>query len=222
MLWLDLNMHLHPQKTKVMAFGHRKKLVNNILVFKFKGQPIENVHKIKYLGVIFYSGMTWKEHICYIVGKISRAIGCIRRIKQFLSLKLLINLYFALILPHVDYCCTSWGSSAKIYKDKITKLQNKYARVVLNADYCTPQRSMLLTLGWQSVEERLKYQYCVLVYKIQQNLVPTYLEPLICKRNVNYETRYSVKCPLYLPRPKTQYKKILSHILEQAYLINFL
>ena len=74
--WLDLNnMHLHPQKTKVMAFGHRKKLVNNILVLKFKGQPIENVHKIKYLGVIFYSGMTWKEHICYIVGKISRAIG---------------------------------------------------------------------------------------------------------------------------------------------------
>ena len=74
--WLDLNnMHLHPQKTKVMAFGHRRKLVNNILVLKFKGQPIENVHEIKYLGVIFYSGMTWKEHICYIVGKISRAIA---------------------------------------------------------------------------------------------------------------------------------------------------
>ena len=66
---------------------------------------------------------------------------------------------------------------------------------------------MLLTLGWQSVEERIKYQYCVLVYKIQHNLVPTYLEPLICKRNVNYKTRYSVKCPLYLPRPKTEYKR---------------
>ena len=65
---------------------------------------------------------------------------------------------------------------------------------------------MLLTLGLQSVEERVKYQYCVVIYKKQQHLVPTYLGPLICKRNVNYETRYSVKCSLYLPRPTTEYK----------------
>ena len=29
--WLDLNnMHLHPRKTKVMAFGHKKKLRNDV------------------------------------------------------------------------------------------------------------------------------------------------------------------------------------------------
>ena len=46
--------------------------------------------------------------------------------------------YIATVLPHVDYCCTSWGSSAKIHKDKIQKLQNKYARIILNADYYKP------------------------------------------------------------------------------------
>ena len=171
----------------------------------------ENEKKIKYLGVILDSGMTWGEHVSKIVGKISQAIGCIRRIKHLLSLKILKNLYFAMILPYIDYCCssTSWGSCAKIHWDKIQKLQNKYARMILNEGYYTPQRSLLLRLNWQSVEERIEYQYCqycVLVFKIQNNLTPTYLESLICKRTVNYRTRYNYilyKIPLQLSRPRT-------------------
>ena len=147
--------------------------------------------------------MTWGEHVSKIVGKISQAIGCIRRIKHLLSFKILKNLYFTIILPYIDYCSTSWGSCAKIHRDKIQKLQNKYARMILN----TPQRSLLLRLNWQSVIERIKYQYCVLVFKIQNNLTPTYLESLICKRAINYRTRYSTKCPLQRPRPRTEYKR---------------
>ena len=59
--WLDL-MHIHPQKTKVMVFGHRKKLGNDVLSITFRNVPLEKVKKIKYLGVILDSGMTWGEH----------------------------------------------------------------------------------------------------------------------------------------------------------------
>ena len=91
--------------------------------------------------------------------------------------------------------------------DKIQKLQNKYARMILKKDYNTSQRSLLYTLKWQSVEQRMKYQYCVLVFKILNNLIPTYLESLICKRTVNYRTRYSLKCPLQLPHVRTECKR---------------
>ena len=100
-----------------------------------------------------------------------------------------------MILPYIDYCSISWGSCAKIHRDKIQKLQNKYARMILNEGYYTPQRSWLLRLNWQSVEERIKHQHCVLVFKIQNNLTPNYLESLICKRTVNYSTRYSTNAP---------------------------
>ena len=111
-----------------------------------------------------------------------------------------------MILPYTDYCSMSWGSCAKIHRDKIQKLQNKYARMILNEGYYTPQRSLLLRLNWQSVEERIEYQYRVSVFKIQNYLTPTYFESLICKRTVKYRTRYSTKCPLQLPRPRTEYK----------------
>ena len=81
--WLDINnMHIHPPKTKVVAFGHRKKLGNDVLSITFRNVPLENVKKIKYLGVILDSGMTWGEHVSKIVGKISQAIGRIYKENQ--------------------------------------------------------------------------------------------------------------------------------------------
>ena len=45
-----------------MAFGHRKKLGNDVLSITYRNVLLENVKKIKYLGVILDSGMTWGEH----------------------------------------------------------------------------------------------------------------------------------------------------------------
>ena len=68
-------------------------------------------------------------------------IGCIRRIKHLQPRKFLVNLYYSLILPHIDYCCTAWGSCSKTNLNiiLIQRLQNKYARLVLNADWYTSQ-----------------------------------------------------------------------------------
>ena len=53
--WLDLNsMHLHPQKTKHM------------LLLKYKNFPLDNVSKIKYLGIIFDASMISMGRTCYI------------------------------------------------------------------------------------------------------------------------------------------------------------
>ena len=49
-----------------------------------------------------------------ILGKLLSSlsdINCIRRIKHLLSFKILKNVYFAMILPYIDYCSTSWGPS---------------------------------------------------------------------------------------------------------------
>ena len=54
-----------------MAFGHRKKLGNDVLSITFRNVRLENVKKNKYLGVILDSDMTWGEHVSKIVGKIS-------------------------------------------------------------------------------------------------------------------------------------------------------
>ena len=90
---------------------------------------------------------------------------------------------------------------------KIQRLQNKYARLVLNVDSFTPQCYLTTTLNWQSVEQRIKYQYCLLVFKILNNMVPPYLKRLIAPYSRTYCTRYSQKSTLSIPHPKSDYKK---------------
>ena len=100
---------------------------------EFKDTPLENVDQIKYLGVILDSQLNWSNHIFHLSNKISRSIACIRRIKFVLSLKQLTNLYHLLILSYIDYCCRAWGNCTNL--NKIQKLQNRYARLVVNTDY---------------------------------------------------------------------------------------
>ena len=81
-----------------MIFGSKRKLNNQSMSIEFKDTTLENVDKIKYLGVILDSQLNWSNHIFHLSNKISRSIGCIRRIKYVLSSKQLTNLYYALIL----------------------------------------------------------------------------------------------------------------------------
>ena len=206
--WLENNdMYLHPSKTKIMLFGPKKKIQNKQPVIKFYNTALEQVDKTKYLGLIFDSQLLWNDHILYIHSKISRSIGCIRRVKHLIPKKILINLYYAFILPHIDYCCTAWGSCSKMNLAKIQRLQNKYARLVLNADSFTSQCYLTTTLNWQSVEQRIKFQYCLLVFKILKNMVPPYLKRLISPYSQTYCTRYSENNTLSIPHPKSDYKK---------------
>ena len=88
-------------------------------------------------------------------------------------------LYYSLILPHFDYCNIVWGNTSKANITKLHKLQNRYAQLILRVDYFTPQINLMNALNWQSVYQRIKYQQCLMIFKILKNLAPPYLKPLV-------------------------------------------
>ena len=143
-------MHLHPNKTKVMIFCPKRKMHNKHITIKYNNVELENTDNIKYLGIVLDSQLPWNEHIRHVRNKLCRSIGCIRIIKHLLPCKILVNLYYSLILPHIDYCCTAWGSCSKTNLNIIQRLQNKYARLVLNADWYTSQCFLMTTINWQN------------------------------------------------------------------------
>ena len=133
--WLENNdMHLW-----VMIFCPKRKIHNKHITIKYKDVQLENMDNMKYLGIVLHSQLLWNEHIRHVRNKLCRSIGCIRSIKHLLPRKILVNLDYSLILPHIDYCCTAWGSCSKTNWNIIQRLQNKYARLVLNADWYTSQ-----------------------------------------------------------------------------------
>ena len=206
--WLKINrLVLNVSKTKVIMFGRRSKLKHIKLNIRYEDHQLEIVDNFKYLGVILDSRLNWSQHISYISLKISRAIGCIRKIREFLSIKNLTNLYYAMILPHIDYCCTSWGIYSSTNLAKLQRLQNKYIRLIYRVNRQTSVSSYRDDLKWQPIEIRIKFQCCILVYKILNGQAPPYLNRLLNTRPVLYHTRYALNSPLFVLQVRTEYQK---------------
>ena len=66
-------------------------------------KAIKEKEFIKYLGVFIDSTLSWKHQISNISRKISRSIGIMYKLRPFLLLKVMINVYYNLIYSHIIY-----------------------------------------------------------------------------------------------------------------------
>jgi hypothetical protein len=87
---------------------------------------LEGKDHIKYLGVMIDDTISWKYHIPYICSRVSRGIGIFSKLRHYLSITQLKQLYYNIICPHISYAITAWGSTCKSnlksYKQSKTKL----------------------------------------------------------------------------------------------------
>ena len=72
-------------------------------------QPIDKVEKIKFLGVVIDSKLSWKSHICLVAGKLSKSIGMIIKAREYLNRSALLTLYYSFVYPYLTYCNHVWG-----------------------------------------------------------------------------------------------------------------
>ena len=67
-----------------------------------------------------------------------------------------IQIYNALIQPHLDYCSPVWDGFSNKLSDKLQKLQNRAARVIAKVNYETSSNVLLELLKWDSLSVRRK------------------------------------------------------------------
>ena len=76
--------------------------------------------KIKYLGFIIDNKLNFKHYINFVKTKISKSVGILGKLKYYLDLSSLLNLYYALIHSHLNYNFIMLGNT---YSSYLTKLQ---------------------------------------------------------------------------------------------------
>ena len=85
---------------------------------------------IKYLGVLIDSKLSWIHH----VSKISRSLGIMYKLRPFLPLKIMKNVYYSLIYSHLVYGIEVWGSACKTELNKLLVLQKRAMRLITYND----------------------------------------------------------------------------------------
>ena len=206
--WLNSNrLSLNVVKTKYMFIGTRHKTSsiskqNNI---SLDGHQIDNVVTYKCLGIHRDETLSWEAHISEVIGKVSKALAALRRLKPILPLRILISIYKSLILPHFDYCSSVWGSIGKGLALKLQKLQNRAARIITGSDWDVRSSQILADLNWPSLEVRRSNQFKTFMHKAMNKQVPEYIaEKLIMANTVHQYNLRGSEYNLFVPRPNTE------------------
>ena len=85
-------------------------------------------------------------------------------------------------------------------------MQNRAARVILQAN-CEVNSSLLLeTLKWDKLSLRRRKLKAIMMSKSLNGLAPVYLQDLFSERHTDYDMRDSLR-KSNLPRPRTDYLK---------------
>ncbi|XP_072046972.1 uncharacterized protein [Amphiura filiformis] len=148
--WFKSNkLTLNIKKTKIMLFGSSQKLSKfKDISLTYGNESIEIVNKYKYLGVVFDPNLSWSEHVNYMSSNVSKRIGVIGRVKNYLPPSTVNMLAKALVFPHFDYCSSVWNNFNAYHHHELQVLQNKLARMLLHADIRTPIDQMMEDLNW--------------------------------------------------------------------------
>ena len=79
------------------------------------------------------STLTWKYHISYVCAKLSRNTGVISKLRHYLPLKHLTQIYYNLIYPYISYAVVACDSTSKTNLHKIQTKQNHVIRLIFFA-----------------------------------------------------------------------------------------
>ena len=89
---------------------------------------LTNVTQTKFLGLIIEDTLSWKQHIDYVINKISIACYALRNIKYIVPLDTLELIYFIYINSIINYGIIFWGGSSCL--NKVFILQKKAIRII--------------------------------------------------------------------------------------------
>ena len=114
----------------------------------------------------------------------SGGISAIKCVRYLVPYKTLLSICNSLVQPHLDYCCSVWGSC---YKSLSQKLQYRATCIITFSNYDSSTDELLQMENWVNI--KLDCQHLVdksiMMYKIVSNMVLDYLRSHFVFRSEN-------------------------------------
>ena len=147
----DWKLNLNASKCQSFKITLKKNVIQS--TYSINGTPLENVTKIRDLGVVLDQKLTFSDHIEYITNKVNRALGLLIRTFQSASHRCKLNrqailaVYNANVRSVLEYCSVIWGGAAKSHVVRIERIQHKFLMWLAMYSNCASlEYSRLLSL----------------------------------------------------------------------------
>ena len=191
---LTHRLKINNRKTKFLLFVTKQQLEKvNISEIKVGSDVIKPVQS---------SSLSMRDHVNQVCKKGYHQLTKIRQIKKYMDKLPLESVIHSFVTSGMDYCnAVLFGCPTNVI-DKLQKLQNCSARVVVGVrkfDHITP---VLKELHWLPVTSRINYKIALMVFKCLHGQAPGYLTDLIVKYEPVRNLRSSKNNDLCVPKTK--------------------
>ena len=138
-------------RSKVMLMTRRKRKEQEDDIY-MNNKPIPQVHRLKYLGIIFHSKFTLKEHINYMADKCTKLIFSLSKAVKFnwgLNHETLKTVYTGGILPLLLYGAPVWIKAMEkgSYKSKLKRVQRLINIKIAKAYHTVSNEALRILTG---------------------------------------------------------------------------
>ena len=174
---------LNADKTSLLLFTNRDASVNRSLI-NMCDVHLSFTNHVKFLGIIIDHKLNYSSHINSIASKLSRISGILYSIRNNVPEKILLNLYYSLVYPHLIYGILLWGDSADVHLEPLILIQKKIVRTITHSDYLAHTAPIFKRTRILCIKNIYKYFVGIHMYKLQLS------DSLVYPAH-NYSTRYS-------------------------------
>ncbi len=172
--WMNGNkLKMNNSKTEFIMFGSRKQLdkcvpesiviVNNVI-------PKQKF--IRYLGAFLDETLNFKEHITRKCRTAMLNYFKIKSIRKYLTREATEILVLSLVVSHLDYCNVLLFGVAQCDLNKMQRIQNMCAKLVLNRNKYDSSKQALFNLHWLPVKTRIEFKLLTFMYNCSRGNAP--------------------------------------------------
>ena len=161
--WCSSNrLTINLDKTAYMLISNRTNSIQ-------QGPSLNNtaityVNSYKFLGVTFDNRLSFTNHIDHICNKVSKSIGILYKLKEYLPLQSMISLYYSLIYPYFSYGVLVWGGTFESHLNRIVILQKRALRIMNNTEYRSHTNELFYENKILKIRDIYNFQLAVYMY----------------------------------------------------------
>ena len=179
-------LKINPDKTEIILFIPQSLRHHPTIngTFFSNGTCIRFSNTATNLGVKLDKFLTFEPYVYSTVALCYKQLKDISSIRHLIGTKHTEMLVHSVISSRLDYCNSLLYGLNKSVMEKLQKVQNAAARVVLKLRKRDPIRQEMAKLHWLRVSERIVFKIIVLTFKCINDMAPVELKSLITFRNI--------------------------------------
>jgi len=172
-------LKLNTDKTQVNWLGSTQQLMKvNTSDIHLQCGSVSCLSVVNSLGVLIYSNLSMSEHISNVCRLCFYQFRQIRGVRLWMTppaVSTLIHAFIANVGYRVDYCNSLLYGIAEGLTQRLKRVQNMAARLVLGLRKYDQISGAIRGLRWLPVRQRIDYKVALLIYKYFHGLTQPYL-----------------------------------------------